>query len=509
MRQTLFIFFSLFISLGFSQKLKFKLEGIEDTTIFLVKYLGKGLYYADTAEMKNSFVEFDGSKQEAGMLAVLLPGQKYFEFIYDKKEVHLETKSPNFVETMNVKKSEDNKVFYAYLDFLIKQRKRNKDLQEKRDQSEKDSDVYNKIQNQLLASKKELTKYQKELVETNKELLVSKILKMGIDIEIPEAPKDENGYQIDSLFNYHYYRDHFFDNFDFTDDRLVNSPMFHTRLEAYFSKNMLVQHWDTIIKYSFKFCDQLDPKSKAFQYSVDWITNNFGKSKIMGMDKVFVMMGDRYYCSLNAEGKSPAYWMPEDRLETLCENVKTNLNLVMGVKPPNIILRDTTDSNWKDFYSLNSEYTVLYFWDPTCGHCKKTTPKIQKLYDEKFKTRNIEVFAIGKATGDDFEKWKKFIKDNGLTFINVGVTESLFKAATENPYQFIPKYTTIESLNYQSTYDIYSSPRVFVLDKDKKIIAKQISVSQLEDMLDHLQNMKDIPKLFPPDPEEDAQMQKH
>ena len=34
-----------------------------------------------------------------------------------------------------------------------------------------------------------------------------------------------------------------------------------------------------------------------------------------------------------------------------------------------------------------------------------------------------------------------------------------------------------------------------------------MSVSQLEDMLDHLQGFKDAAKLFPPDPEEDEQMQ--
>jgi hypothetical protein len=44
--------------------------------------------------------------------------------------------------------------------------------------------------------------------------------------------------------------------------------------------------------------------------------------------------------------------------------------------------------------------------------------------------------------------------------------------------------------------------------KTKKIIAKSISISQLEDMIDRLQGKKDLPKLFPPDPEEDAQMQK-
>mgnify|MGYP007004041156 CR=1 FL=1 len=48
----------------------------------------------------------------------------------------------------------------------------------------------------------------------------------------------------------------------------------------------------------------------------------------------------------------------------------------------------------------------------------------------------------------------------------------------------------------------------YILDKDKKIIAKHVSISQLEDIIDRLQGFSDAPKLFPPDPEEDEQMQK-
>ena len=269
---------------------------------------------------------------------------------------------------------------------------------------------------------------------------------------------------------------------------------------------MLVQHWDTILNYAYQFCDQLDPKSKTFEYCVSWITSTYGKSKIMGMDKVYIMMADKYYCSKNADGKSPAFWMTDEKLEDLCEKIPVQRRLVMGAVPPNVSLRDTTDVQWKDFYSLNSEYTILYFWDPECGHCKKTTPKLETLYQEKFKERNVEIFAVGKAVGEDFEKWKKFIRDNKLTFINVAVTDPLYKAAMEDARQFVPKYTTIESLNYQTTYDIFSTPRVFVLDKDKKIIAKSISVSQLEEFIDRLQGFEDLPKIFPPDPEEDEQM---
>lgn len=502
----LFIFTLFIATFSFGQKLKFKVVGQKDTTVFLVKYYGKGLYYADTAQIKNEVVEFNGAKQEPGIMALLLPQQKYFEFIYNKEDIQLETQGPEYVEMMKVKKSEENKVFYDYMRYLSSKRQEANKITDERKKLTKEDPNFKVLSDKLEAISKEVETYQKNLISTHSKLLVSKIVKMGMEIEIPEAPKDANGKPLDSLFAYHYYRDHFFDNIDLKDDRLVNTPIFHSKLETFFGKTMMVQHWDTIVKYAFQFCDRLNQKSKMFEYSVSWITSTFEKSNIMGMDKVFVMMGERYYCSKNSEGKSPASWVKPEKLEELCEKVGVQKNLVIGIKPPNLILRDSTDVKWKDFYSLKSEYTILYFWDPECGHCKKTTPKLEELYLKKFKDRNIEIFSVGKAIGDDFGKWKKFIKDNKLTFINVAVTESLYKAAIEDATQFVPEFTTLESLNYQTTYDIFSTPRVFVLDKDKKIIAKQLSISQLEDLMDRLQHKDGLPKLFPPDPEEDEQM---
>jgi len=490
----------------FSQKIKFKVDGHQDTTFNLVRYHGQKLYYADTAEIKKVFVEFDGSKQKPGILALFLPGQKMIEFIYNNEEVSLETTSPDFVQTMKVKKSEENKIFIEYIKFIGPKKTEADNLSKERAKLQKEDPKYNELTDKIDAINKEVVDYQKNIVSTHNGMLVSKIVKMSMDVEIPEPPKDANGIVLDSNFRFNYFRKHYWDNIDMNDDALVNTPVFHNKLEYYFGKNMMIQHWDTVLYYAYDLCDRLNPKSKTFEDCVSWITSSYGKSNIMGMDKVYIYMADKYYCSKNAEGKSPAFWMTPDKLEELCEKIPVQKNLVMGVKPPNLILRDTTDKVWRDFYSLKSDYTILYFWDPECGHCKKTTPKLETLYKQKFKARNIEIFAVGKAVGEDFEKWKKFIRDNEMTFINVAVTDPLFKAAMEDARQFVPKYTTIESLNYQTTYDIFSTPRVWVLDKDKNIIAKSISISQLEEMLDRLQGKEDLPKIFPPDPEEDEQM---
>jgi thiol-disulfide isomerase/thioredoxin len=513
MKSKLVLFFIVLTSLSFSQKIKFKVNNAKDTTVFLVKYYGKGMYYADTAEMKNGVCEFNVEKQNppipSGVLALLMPGTKYFDFIFnkDEKEISIETSGPDFSNNMVVKKSDENKIFTDYVKFISKQRSKASELSKLKDKLKKDDEQYQKISSEIDVISKSVVDYQNDLIKNNPTKLVAKVVKMSMEIIIPDAPKDAHGKIIDSTFAYKYYRDHYFDNVDLLDDRLLNTPMFHNKLEDFFSKKMLLQHPDTIVKYAYIFCDKLNQKSEFFKYCVSHITSTFEKSNIMGMDKVFVRMGQRYYCIKNEEGKSPAHWMAEDKLKDLCEKVEVTKNLVQGIVPPNVILRDTTDQNWKGFYDIKAEYTILYFWDPECGHCKTSTPKLQKLYAEKLKARNVEVFAVGKAVGEDFEKWKKFIREKNLTFINVGLTDKLYKAAQEDARQFIPKYTTIQALNYQETYDIFSTPRVFILDKDKKIVAKQLSISQLEDYLDHLQGVK-VPKIIEEDKKENEEVEK-
>lgn len=491
----------------FGQELKFKIEGQKDTTVNLVRYFGKGLYYADTAEMKKGVVKFDGTKQKPGILALFLPGQKMLEFIYNEEDVYIEANADNLIESTLVKTSNENKVFSKYILYMGSERKKANELVEQRKKEEVNSDGYNALTEKINETSKNVEDYQLELIKNNPKKLVSKIVKMSMDIKIPEAPVDENGVIIDSNFRFNYYRDHYFDNVDLKDDRLVRTPVYHNKLATYFSKGMMIQHWDTIIKYAFKLCDQFEQGSDMYQYNVSWITSEYEKSKIMGMDKVFVMMGERYYCGNNADGTPKSWWMKEESKKKLCEKVETNYNLVIGSKPPNISLRDSTDKNWKDFYSLDAEYTILYFWDPQCGHCTKITPKLQTLYEKKFRDRNIEIFAVGKAIGEDFEKWKAFISKHKLEFINVAVTDELFNAAMEDARAFVPRFTTLEALNYQKTYDIFSTPKVFILDKDKKIIAKSLSISQLENLLDRVQDKADLPKLFPPEANpEDEQM---
>ncbi len=501
MKLSLLLFIVFTTTFSFGQKLKIKINGQKDTTVFLLHYVGKGLYYADTAEIKSGVVEFDISKEKPGILALLLPQVKYFEFVYNKEDIDLETSGPDYSKNMKINKSEENKVFYSYIRFLAEKRELQSPISDSLSKLDKESALYKEFLLKNDAISKDIIAYQKKLMLNNPTKFVSKIVKISMDVEIPEAPKDLAGKAIDPDFAYHYYRDHYFDNVDFNDDRMVNITSFHTRLETYFGNTMMVQRWDSIVKYAFLLCDKLDPKSEAFKHVVSWITSSYEKSNILGMENVFVMMADKYYCTLNAQGKSPAHWVSAENLETLNKSIKVRRKLLFGMVPPNVILKDTTDVVWKDFYSIKADYTILYFWEPSCGHCKTTTPKLQKLYTEKLKARNIEVFSVAKAVEEEFELWKKFVKENNLTFITVGMTKSLFKLASADYRNVVPKYTNVESINYSEHFDIISTPTIYVLDKDKKIIAKKLSIAQLEDFLDIMQHQENSLKIFPLDQE--------
>ncbi|MCG8576473.1 MAG: DUF5106 domain-containing protein [Flavobacteriales bacterium] len=506
-----FIVFTLLIGINCNaQKLSFTVDGIENDTVNLARYLGNKLYYADTVVAKNGTAVFDGSKHEGGLMAFVTKEGRYFEFILDNEEVAMKcTNVQDMVGSMSVSKSENNKVFYDYIHFMTAKKRENAKEMEAIKAHKKDSPEYNKSKEKIEAIDKEIEDYQKKLVADNGDRFIAVLVKMSMDIELPELPRDDKGNVTDSNYVYNYYINHYWDNVPLKDERIVRTPIYQNKLEKYYAKRGgILQIPDTITKYTKLFLDKMDQdkdKNVLFQFTVNYITNKYEESNIMGMDRVFVYMARNYYCAPNDK----AWWVKQEQQDKICERADKIGRTMIGEYAPMLILPDSTEDKWINSYKLDAEYTILYFWDPKCGHCKKVTPKLQTLYEKKFKERNVEIYAVGKATGDDFERWKEYIVENKLTFINVGLTKNVYNQALEDPRPLLEK-TTLQSLNYSDTYDIYSTPRIFILDKDKKIIFKQLSISQLEEIIDKKTGHDDDEKIFPIEEEpEDEKPENH
>ncbi|MBX7095493.1 MAG: DUF5106 domain-containing protein [Flavobacteriales bacterium] len=469
------------IVLGFSiagnaqnPTLKFKVKGVKDTDVHLAYYFGNKLFYSDTAraDKDGNFVFGTKKTYEPGVYAVVLPGTKFFEIVLNNENVVMSTDTTDMYGHMVVTKSKENQLFYDYIHFINERRKESEPLREKMKTADPKSKEYEDLKNQLNALDKKVKEKQATLFNDNPTSLTAKVIRMSVDVEIPEAPKNADGSPKDSLFAYKFAKAHYWDHVDFKDPSLVRCTFFHNKLENYF-KNMVVQDPDSMIAESDRLIGQMLDNKDMFKYTVHYLTYTFESSKIMCMDAAFVHLAYKYYKT----GK--AFWLEEDKVKKIVERAEELSPILCGVVAHPLSLPDS-NMVWRRLPDVKADFTLLIFWDPECGHCKKEMPKFAELY-KRLKGQGLEIYSV---SSDHNEKWKKFIRDNDMQFINVAVPEKVYSDQDMAREWITTGKTDLKSLNYRTTFDIYSTPKVFLLDKDKRIIAKQIEAEQAEKLFE-------------------------
>lgn len=485
-RSVAFLFFvSVFVSKVNAQELRFHIPQLTNSQVYLARYFGPELYYLDSAKTNSGDVVFDGSHLTQGLYALILPGIKYFDFIHDHEVVEMTVAdTSDHTGSLSVQKSKNNIAFQQFVQLMRDHWKFMGEMGEKYRGAEGNSKKQAAIDKKVGKHNLKLYAEQLKMAEENHGLFVEQIIRMSMQFELPESLKSKKGESVDSALVYNYYIDHFWDGVDLKNAGIVYTPVFHNKLETYFSPYGLMQNPDTLLKYAVLLLEQMDQEdlnNQVFQYTLADLMQKFENSPVPGSERVFMYLGREYYCSNPT--KTP--WMPKINLINLCDRLDKMGRIMVGNLAVPLILPDTTEANWINFYDLDAEYVILYFWDPNCGHCITTTPLLQKLYAQKFKERGIEIYAVAQATGDDFEDWKKFISEHGLTFINVGLTRNVYDQFQRDSRPLL-KYTSLESLQYGVTYDVYSTPKVYVLDKDRHIIFKDLDILELESRMDEL-----------------------
>lgn len=434
---------------------KFQVKGLADTVAYLAHYYGPKLYYKDTAVVDgNGKFSFKGEEIEQGMYAVVMPDKaSYFELALVEPSFSVVTEKDDLIDKMTIKGSVENGKFYEYLKFISGKNKIAGPIKDSLENGHSEA-AKNEAREKMTEMDKEVRAYQEKFKQDNANLFIAKLLRVSDEPEIPETPLIEGTDVKDSTFPRRYYMNHYFDGVDFQDERLIRAPALHKKVERYLNK-IVVQHPDSICDAAHKIIDQTIGADEMFKYFVHYITNTYEKSNIMGMDAVFVCVAEDYYT------EDKAFWVDSAQIAKIQDAVVTKKPLLIGKKAPNIVLQDTL-GKWHILHALEQPYTVLFFWDPGCGHCKKAIPKLQEFYDE-YQSKNIEVFAV--CTEFETPEWIKFVREKELNWINVSDS---------------PEYPS----NFRTVYDIFSTPQLYVLDKDKTIIAKKLGVEQLGEYFD-------------------------
>ena len=436
-----------------------KINDIKDTVAYLGYNFGDQKFVKDTSKVYNgNTLKFKGRTPLAQGVYFVYTPRVYFELIINEQKFSIQTDTTNFVEHMKIEGSKENILFNDFQKFMADRQSRITGLSSKIDTLKKKNDSLGikDIQHNIIEISDEIKSYQRTLIANNQGTFVAKLINAMQKPEVPDPPKNEKGETVDKSWQFFWYKNHFFDTFNLADSGLLRSPVYQSKVDEYMDK-LTYQHPDSIATAADYLLKKAEPSKEAYRYLLVKLTNKYETSNIMGLEKVFVYLSEKYYLT----GK--AYWADSALVAKFQQRVKELKPNLVGNVAPEMQLVDTLMRPVR-LSSIKSRFIILYFYDPDCGHCKKTTPLLYDLYKTKLKSKNVSVWGASIVT--DIKKWKDYIKSNHLDWLNVA-----------DPY--------LHS-NFRADYDIKTTPTIYILDSKKEIIAKRLGVDQIEDFLNRV-----------------------
>lgn len=248
----------------------------------------------------------------------------------------------------------------------------------------------------------------------------------------------------------------FWSDLPLMDPAYFRSPFYHSAIELFFDK-AIVPDPDTVVAALSVFFDL--PKDTAAQkYAVALLTNKYETSNLMGHDKAFVWMVNKFYRT------GYAVWEKPDALAKILKKADDIGMNMIGLRAPDFGFTAYDGSAHRLKEALGS-YTLLVFYDATCGHCQENMPKFLEVH-KKFASKGLKTVAMTNEV--TLTEWKPFVEKKGMLGVPGWINGS---------------DTSIDRVTFRHFYHIPTTPTVLVLDKEHKIIAKALAPADLEDFL--------------------------
>ena len=447
-------------------QLKISLEGTKDSTIYLANYYGSKILKVDSTKLDHQGVGLftNADKRPEGIYVIYMNKDNYFDFLIGSDQTFSINTSFTPQAKRNFSGALESEAFQSYQEFLSIQRTKQIRLQKEAELHKNNKDSMLVITEDLKKLNHQMETYWDEKSKAYSGTFYSDFLRSMIFSNPPETATADKSRSADSLrwvMKYNYMKDHYWDNFNFAQKGLLRSPLIDSRIDNYF-KNTLLQMPDSFLKPTINLIEKSKANDEMYHYIALNRLNASLTSEIMGMDRIFVELAERYFL------KSNSSWLDTTAIKKIKEKVRSTKPNLIGNLAPEIKLPDS-EGNYYSLRQLNAKYTILVFWEPNCSHCKKVIPQLYKDLYLPLKDKGIEVFAV--CSQNKKEEWMKFVLENKLIdWTNV----------------WDPALTS----NFRINYDIYSTPVIYILDATKHIIAKRLDVDSNLKFLTHLLEKK-------------------
>jgi thiol-disulfide isomerase/thioredoxin len=451
-------------------EIKVTLKPFKNQYIYLGHYSGKQYPIVDSTLVNDkSEGVFKGNQPlGGGIYIVVFPSKnKFFEMLVDKQQSFtVIADTLNLATGKKFINSTDNQLFDAYQRFM-NVKGRSIDSSKRALEVAKTSADSARLTSNLQKINKEVTDYRKNVISKNPDNILAVLLHLMQEPEIPPADKHPGG-KYDSTFAYRYFKNHYWDNINFWDERISRTPasLFEERLDKYFT-TLVYPSSDSVNREIDWMLGYASGSKELFRFLLVKFATRYLNMKYMWEDAVFVHLFEKYFSQKDYD------WLTPSGKKLITERAYSLMANIVGNPAENISLPDTTGAI-RSLYSDTSRYTIVTFWDPTCGHCKETLPVLDSMYHAKWKANGVNMYAVAKETDGTKKDWLDFIRKH-----HIGHWTNVY-------YSKADEKTRIDANipGYSQLYDVQTFPTVYLLDKDKRIIAKKLTWQQTDEILD-------------------------